>query len=123
MIQYKSVRPLRQEDMTTKPPRVLLCHCQKCDERWTVRMTLVPDPEPAPKRSRGRMQKRMVWIFPPEGFDQCRECGAKNAKSFNDQKVISTILVRTNGVGQVKVHIPGALTPVITLEEDDLVQE
>ena len=70
------------------------------------------------------MQKRMVWVFPPEGFDQCRECGAKNAKSFNDQKVISTILVRTNGVGQVKVHIPGAIVvPFNCTLEDDLVQE
>ena len=104
----------RKIESTSKPPRLMMCHCQKCDARWASQMQLVPDPEPQPKK-RGRGQKKMVWVFPLESFDRCEECGSRG-------EVIDSVLVKTNGVGQVKCHIPGAL-PVVRLEENDLVQE
>ena len=122
-----STRPLdskrvRTEDPASKPPRALLCHCLKCDDKWTVRMQLVQDPEPVKTRGRGKNQKRMVWIFPPESFDHCEGCGAKNGKNLYDQKVIDSTLARTDSMGRVKLHIPGSLNPALPLE-DDLVQE
>lgn len=112
--------------MATKPPRALLCHCLKCDDKWTVRMQLIQDPEPAPKGRGRKNQKRMVWIFPPESFEECGGCGAKNR---GELRVVDIILARTDGGGRMKMHIPGyqqspsVEVTSLNMEDNDLVQE
>lgn len=111
-----------REDRTVKPPRVLLCHCRKCDEKWTARMTLVADPE-APKEKpkgkfRGDRQKRMVWIFPPESFEHCKSCGARSQSG--DGSVISCTLVHTDIAGRVKLTTKQPLPEALGIEDDEL---
>jgi len=98
------------------PPRVLLCHCLKCDDQWKVQMELVVDPEPPKEKPRGkfRNQKRLVWIFPPESFEACNNCGAKT---------ITTLNARTDSVGRIKLHMVNVIPGSLSLEEDDLTIE
>jgi hypothetical protein len=85
---------------------------------------MVQDPEPAPKTRGRKPQKRMIWIFPPEGFEQCNGCGARNKGEF---RVIDSTLVKTDNGGRLKLHIPGFVKVAKPVDltglnlEDDLV--
>lgn len=98
------------------PPRVLLCHCLKCDDQWKVQMELIVDPEPPKEKPRGkfRNQKKMVWIFPPESFESCGNCGSKTVTATN---------ARTDITGRVKLHVLSTIPKSLSLEEDDLTVE
>ena len=98
------------------PPRVLLCHCLKCDSQWKVQMEFVVDPEPPKEKPRGRFRnlKRMVWIFPPESFEECENCGAKT---------ITTLNAKTDSFGRVKLNMLNLIPGALSLEDDDLTIE
>jgi len=98
------------------PPRVLLCHCLKCDDEWTARMQLVVDPEPSKDKSRGRgrNQKKLVWIFEPESFERCRNCGAKTIKTQN---------AKTDLQGRVKLHIASKSLNSLSFEDDLTIED
>jgi len=113
----------RAESLKEKPPRALLCHCLKCDNKWTVRMQLVPDLDTSTGKSNRKRdrQKRMVWIFPLDSFDTCHGCGAQNGQDPKNSKVINSILARTDGDGRIKLT---RAKPTLMLDmEDELVEE
>lgn len=107
------------------PPRVLLCHCQKCDNEWTVHMQLVAEagpkqlviyPGPPKPKTRGRVrnQKKLVWIFEPESFEVCNNCGAR---SINIQNA------KTDLEGRVKLHLASRSPNSLSLEDDSTTEE
>jgi hypothetical protein len=85
---------------STPPLRILLCNCLKCDNKWNVKPELVPSPEGQESKNKryGKPTPQMVWIFPPEHFEQCKGCGTKNPKGSNS---IRTKLVKVDDQGRV----------------------
>jgi Holliday junction resolvase RusA-like endonuclease len=79
-------------------------------------MQLVVDPEPSKDKSRGRgrNQKKLVWIFEPESFERCRNCGAKTIKTQN---------AKTDLQGRVKLHIASKSLNSLSFEDDLTIED
>jgi len=99
-----------RKNKVPSPPRVLLCHCLKCDDKWRVGMQLIADPEASKEKSRSKYkQQKMVWVFPPESFESCNSCGSKT---------VTTISAKTDMIGRIKLHMVNSIPVSLSLEDD-----